>query len=165
LKFRPSFQSCLSFAGKLTGWLVGAVVVLGLLADLVQGRPPLGVIVREPLTFLAIFLGLWIAFAVTFYLTLRIWTWSVLADGVRGRSYWGRRVDIRWDDVDRVYATAIEGIPVLGVVARDARREAMLYVMGVDLTVAHRALLMHAGPDHMLTLAFAPRPVEVQRDI
>ena len=64
-----------------------------------------------------------------------------------------------------MYATSVQGVPAVGVPTNDGKREAMLYVMGVNPAEAHAAFLRCAGPDHVLTAAFAPRPPESKRDI
>ncbi|WP_146907707.1 hypothetical protein [Arenimonas daejeonensis] len=165
MKFHPRLHSCLVFAGRLCAWVVASLLVVALVADLLNGRPPLNVIRGAPLTIISIVLGMWLAFAATFYVVLWLWTWTVHASGLDGRSYWGRRVHIRWEDVGQIYATSIEGIPALGVVSLTSKREIMLYVLGVDWAEAHRALLRHAGPDHALTHAFAPSRADSRRDI
>lgn len=144
---------------------MGALLALALAGDLVSGRPLLGPLRGSPLTFIFLVLGAWLVFATTAYAILWAWRWTVEPEGISGRSYWGRRTLISWNDVGSVHATSIEGLPALGVRSLTSKRDVLLYVWGIDLASAHQQLQRYAGPRHVLTLAFAPPQPRSQRNI
>ena len=76
--------------------------------------------------------------------------------GLKGRSYWGRRVAITWADVASVKNTSVEGIPALLIGSSTSKAELFAYTLGVSIPDIYTGLYRYAGPQHMLTYTFRP---------
>ena len=102
----------------------------------------------------SVFVAISIALAIVVYLGAFVWAWSFDKYEIKGRSYWGRRVSMRWSDVVSVANTSIEGIPALLIGSKSSNRAIFAYTLGIDLKLVYSKLLRNAGPDHLLTQCF-----------
>lgn len=102
----------------------------------------------------SVFAAVSIALAIVVYLGAIVWAWSFDKYEIKGRSYWGRRISMRWSDVTSVANTSIEGVPALLIGSKSSNRAIFAYTLGIDLKLVYSQLLRNAGPDHLLTQCF-----------
>jgi hypothetical protein len=122
-------------------------------ANLIKGIP-----LPNNLTLLevaAIFLCLVIVVPLLAYLCFRSSAWSIDSTGLKGRSYWGRHVELAWPDIERVVPTLFQGIPYVVVTSQTTKREIYACILGADLSAIQFQLLRSAGPHNVLTELFA----------
>jgi hypothetical protein len=153
LRIRPPLLACLRFGLVLMGVVMGVGIVIGEIRKAIDG-----VALTEPLVLLqlaALAIGLGLAIGLVCYVTLIPWTWTIGAEGVEGRSLWGRRHRIAWNDVANVGSVSFDGIPALLIGAAGRGADIVAYTLGVDLQAIHSRLARHAGTNHPLTRAFA----------
>jgi hypothetical protein len=153
LRIRPPLLACLRFGVVLIVAVMGVGMVFGELKRWIDGTA-----LTEPLVLLqlgAFAIGLGLALGLSLYAAMLPWGWTVDAAGVTGRSLWGRRQCIAWNEVGNVTATAFDGIPALMIGSTDKGRDVFACTLGVDLQAIHLRLACHAGAEHPLTRAFA----------
>ena len=158
MKVYPPFTPCIRYAFKLFGFLYVFLFGAMAIARLVQGLPIVESVPSDLWILVALLLAIPTILALVVYIGARVWAWSFDQYGVKGRSYWGRRVEIRWPDVSDVRATSVEGIPALLIGSRSSKSEIFAYTLGVDLRKIHTQLVRRAGQDHVLTQCFDPVP-------
>lgn len=159
MKVYPPFLSCLRWAARtvitllvvLLVVLVGARALKGGLAVLMD-YPAVETIAAIVLFAAAFVLML----ALVAYLGARAWAWSIDREGLKGRTYWGRRVSMRWEDITTITATPVEGIPALSIGASTTKAPLFAYLLGIDVDQVRSRLRLHAGPEHPLTRCFEP---------
>jgi hypothetical protein len=85
------------------------------------------------------------------------WLWAATVDSqtISGRTYWGRRVTMRWEAMTAVQMNRVSGLPAVTVKAQTGRT-IWVYVSGLDLTVVHTRLCRVLGPEHAFTRMFEP---------
>jgi hypothetical protein len=154
LKIYPPLTPCLKLSVKTFGLAFGFILFLGMVVRLFKGEPLIGFLLIFQLTLL--FVGLAAFSGVLLYLILRPWACSVEPTGISGRTYWGQRSRITWDDVENVSVRVVEGIPSLVVTSASSKREVYAYILGVNIPEVYAHLARHAGPDHVLTQWFRP---------
>lgn len=149
----PPLKACALYVLKLFGIIYVSLLVFVMVANGIKGRPLLGSAGDDLALVVGVFVALPILATLAIYGAARLWAWSIDAAGIRGRSYWGRRVAIGWTDVDEVDRTSVEGIPAL--VIHSARGgDVFAYLLGVDAARVQARLRKLAGPAHALTQAF-----------
>lgn len=157
MTIHPSILTCIKFSVKTFGPVFLLLLAFSLVVDLVESRQFMGALLHNPLESLGVFGGLPLAAAFVFYIILRACAWTIEPDGLRGRSYWGRRELIAWSDVDKVVYVAAEGLPVLQVTSASSKKKIFAYVLDINSAEIHAQLRRHAGPDHVLTQCFRPQ--------
>ena len=157
MRVYPPFANCLIHAFKTFGVIYALLLAISIAINAYRHQPLIPFLDADAPTLLVVLLVIPAVLAAAVYLSARVWAWSFDANGLRGRTYWGRRVTMRWTEVDRVANTSVQGIPALLVIGADDKREILAYTLGVDIPGIHRQLVRHAGPDHVLTRSFGPR--------
>jgi hypothetical protein len=152
LKVHPPLLPCIKFSVMTLGIVLGVVLTLQIVIDLFKGEAFIGFLLVFQLALF--FVGLAVALGVFLYIVLLPWAWSVESSGLTGRSYWGRRARIAWGDVDKVAPITVQGIPALVITSARSKREIFAYTLGVNIPEIHKALVRHAGQDHILTQCF-----------
>ena len=154
MKVYPPFLPCLWYALKTFGIIYIVLFGFFTVTRLLRHEPVSGSLSAD-FWLLPVFLtAIPTLLALVVYLGARVWAWSFDQYGLKGRTYWGRRVAIRWADVGDIKATSVEGIPALLIASRSNKSELFAYTLGVDLREIHIQLARRAGPDHMLTQCF-----------
>ena len=156
MEIYPPFWPCLRYAAKTFGVIF--ISIFGLfVAKQVFRHEPLHLSFRPDFWVVPILLAaLPIALALVVYVGARVWAWSFDQYGVRGRTYFGKRISIPWSDVNDVKGTSVQGIPALLISSHTTKSELFAYTLGVDLQQIHTHLSRRAGPEHLLTQCFEP---------
>ncbi len=136
------------------GLLLALVLVVASLFRLAEGRSlpdwasllTVGIVVA----------GTGIALGVILYLAYRAYSLSIDPAGLCGRTYWGRRAQFGWNDIDKVEECAVDGSPSLLVCSASSKQKIFIPMLGVSAPEIHRQLVRHAGSDHTLTEWFRP---------
>ena len=154
MRVYPPLSNCLIYAFKTFGVIYAVLFVISIATNAYRHRPLTPFLEADALTFLMAFLAIPAVLAAVVYFGARVWAWSFDAYGLKGRTYWGRRVTMRWTDVSRVANTSVEGIPALLISSSDGKREIFAYTLGVDIPGVYQQLVRYAGPNHVLTQSF-----------
>lgn len=156
MRVYPSLLACARYAFKLFGLVFVLLVVLTGVANVAKHRPFLASLGDDLPIALAVWLVITAVLAAVVYVGARVWAWSFDQDGVRGRSYWGRRVAMKWQEVEGVANTSVEGIPALVISSSNGKSKIFAYTLGVSVASIYAKLQQYAGRDHVLTQAFKP---------
>lgn len=156
MRVYPPLLSCLAYAFKTFGVIYIALFLVSVILNVIKHRPLIASFGDAVPTVVVIFLAIPVALAAVVYLGARVWAWSFDQNGLTGRSYWGRRVAIRWSDVASVRNTSVEGIPALLIGSSSDKKELFAYTLGVSIADVYIRLYQYAGPEHVLTQAFKP---------
>ena len=152
----PSLFSCMKFSAITLGTIFGIMVVIGGVNELMDGHIPSVVTAEAALLGLALFVGLPLVLALFLYSILRFCAWSIGSNGVSGRTFWGFRVNIPWDDFGNIGLANSSGIPALLLTSASKKSTIWAYTLNVDAAEMHKRLSYLAGRDHVLTRSFGP---------
>ncbi|MBR0346012.1 MAG: hypothetical protein IJI03_12220 [Rudaea sp.] len=150
-KIYPSYTVWLKFSAKTLTFLFTFLLASVFVVDLIKGGSlpnayTVAILVAALLLVTA-------ALALLLYGVFRASAWSMSREGLRGRSFWGRRTEIPWSKVSKVSPFSMHGIPGF-VAGSDSKREVYACVLGLDLNEVHSRLILYAGAQHPLTKLF-----------
>ena len=157
MRVYPPLLACARYAVKLFGLVSALLVVLTGVANVAKHRPFMASLGNDLPILLAVWLVVTAVLVAVVYVGARVWAWSFDHNGIKGRSYWGHRVAMKWHEVERVANTSVEGIPALLISSSNGKSKIFAYTLGVSITSIYAKLQQYAGPDHVLTQAFKPR--------
>jgi hypothetical protein len=141
IRVYPRLSACLRFSFTLLGGIIAFLVIFTLIAGLIKGHAPefpsLETLERTLLAVAVVRLGI----GVFLFWTLWVYATIISDAGLRGPTFWARRITIGWNDVASVERITVKGIPYLIVKSASSKRELWLCRLGLDVSRIHR----HSG--------------------
>jgi hypothetical protein len=151
VRLNPSLIACLQFSFTLIGSVLVLAVMFDIAGELIRGRPmrvPSLQSIERTLTSIAIVAsGLGTALFGIFWIS----GVTINENGLRGRTFWGRRIAIAWDEVASVRKVFVSGIPSLIVRSASSNKELWLPILGRDVRRVYLEIRTYVAPNHPLT--------------
>lgn len=151
----PPLAACLKFSFKLLFTVIVVVAVIQVGMGWLFGKEPSLKGFRNPAKLIVLLSALATGLGVAIY---GIYRWSAATidkAGIKGRSFWGRKLFFQWSEVESVRQTAVNGAPAL-IISSKSGKELWFYILGIDISSTYTALCQTIGPDHSFAQFFKP---------
>jgi hypothetical protein len=89
--------------------------------------------------------------------TLWVFATTISDAGLRGPTFWGRRITIGWNDVASVKQITVKGIPYLIVKSASSTRELWLCRLGLDVSRIYRHIRASVSSNHPFAIGLLPK--------
>ncbi len=152
-----SLGACLRFSFTLFAALAAVLFAIDVATDVFAGRAIDFQALRHPARTIAALTLVSLGLALLLFAIFWVAACRLDAQGLRGFSFWGRRVVIPWPDVASVQPLSAQGIPGVAVTSASSKKQLWICTLGVDVAEVHQHIRTYAGADHVLTRWFTPK--------
>lgn len=131
---------------RLTVWILAIGMPVGAAAVVLTDGAETNILALAIALLVAALIGAgWTAIAVSYF---KVYVYS---DRLRGCSFWGRYLDVKWEDIETITAWNFAGLKHLRVHIKRHGSSIWLPLFLNDMSQFTELVAHHAGPDNLLT--------------